>query len=102
MEKKLTKKQKEQNRGIKLSPPWRRGGIINPSFIVAVVPDMDRWNDGLQVPSGLYSEETLKLAKQARAENGIPFLSDVFGDFLEPKQKRTGEMKRIGDILPKT
>lgn len=73
--------------GIKAGAPIRvRQGIINPSFIVAIVPDMKRWEDALVIPSGVRSTEVFEKAKETRRVNGVKPLADLLAGHFDGKK----------------
>lgn len=73
-----------------------RQGIVNPSFIVSVVPDLEVWNEHL---NGLYpgdlDHEGKQKERQRRIEEGVPAYKDQFDLSAEIKKLSTSKNMRI-------
>ena len=67
--------------GIKTGSPIKlKRGIINPSFIVAIVPDMERWKTRFDDIMGGISSEEYKLEHDKRHAKGCTPLKDIFAN----------------------
>jgi len=66
-------------KGISTGSPIRvKRGIVNPSFIVDIVGDMQRWEKIYDGITGLYDSPEYVLEKQRRADVGCIPLIDIF------------------------
>lgn len=54
-----------------------RRAIINPSFIVAIVPDVEAWRNHLDVP-GIKGSPEWEEKKQVKIEQGVRPYTDAF------------------------
>lgn len=67
--------------GIKSGSPIRlKRGIINPSFIVCVVPDMKRYEAMFEFIPGVYGSEEYNAEKERRRAKGCAPLKDIFNE----------------------
>lgn len=70
-----------------------RRAIINPSFIVAIVPDIETWQNHMMVV-GVVGSEEWEQKKLAKAEEGVPVYKDAFT--IDTKTiKKLAESKNI-------
>jgi len=63
-----------------------RQGIINPSFIVAVVADTDAWNDHLGQVTGINGSDEWEAKRKKLAEIGVRPQKDVFSNVFGGKE----------------
>lgn len=71
-----------------------RRAIINPSFIVAIVPDVDTWNAHMYV-TGIEDSPEWHEKKQLKRDEGVPIYKDAFSIDLKDIKKLT-ESKKMG------
>lgn len=69
--------------GISTSSPIRlKQGIVNPSFIIAIVPDVERWRERIGTIVGAHGSDEYNAEYQRRTANGCTPLKDLFEDRL--------------------
>lgn len=67
--------------GIRTASPIRlKKGIINPSFIIAVIPDRKRWEDHMSMIPGIQGSEEWEAERSNRRAKGCTPLHDIFCD----------------------
>ncbi len=80
--------------GIRTSSPVRlKLGIINPNFIVAVIPDRERWREHMSSIPGIYGSEEWEAEKTRRGAAGCKPLKDIFSDTTLALPQGTKQLK---------